>query len=168
MKKTIAAVASVTAIAALAVPALASASVDRYQMQTGTLNVSVGYQTVPDLASVHTYTGVIVNPCDGTFTSDNGSGIWTNGGETISGKISNGVITSFTATYPGSYRWYFDSAKPTNVAGYDNEGRTFDVTNALPLTNLTNVKNHGEYVSSQGGGDDAAHSCIGMPINSSK
>ena len=26
-------------------------------------------------------------------------------------------------------------------------------------------KNHGDYVSSQGGGSDAAHSCIGMPIH---
>ncbi len=29
---------------------------------------------------------------------------------------------------------------------------------------LTHFKNHGDYVSSQGGGSDAAHSCIGMPI----
>ena len=29
----------------------------------------------------------------------------------------------------------------------------------------SNYKNHGEYVSSQGGGSDAAHSCIGMPIH---
>ena len=28
----------------------------------------------------------------------------------------------------------------------------------------TNFKNHGAYVSSQGSDDDAAHSCIGMPI----
>jgi hypothetical protein len=34
------------------------------------------------------------------------------------------------------------------------------------FTNLTNYKNHGEYVKAMGGGDDAAHSCIGMPINS--
>ena len=29
----------------------------------------------------------------------------------------------------------------------------------------SNYRNHGEYVSSQGGGSDAAHSCIGMPIH---
>ena len=33
------------------------------------------------------------------------------------------------------------------------------------MTALTHFKNHGEYVSSQGGGSDAAHSCIGMPIH---
>jgi hypothetical protein len=30
---------------------------------------------------------------------------------------------------------------------------------------MSNFKNHGDYVSSQGGGDDAAHSCIGMPTH---
>jgi hypothetical protein len=29
----------------------------------------------------------------------------------------------------------------------------------------SNFKNHGDYVSSQGGGSDAAHSCIGMPVH---
>ena len=29
----------------------------------------------------------------------------------------------------------------------------------------SDYKNHGDYVTSQGGGSDAAHSCIGMPIS---
>ena len=33
------------------------------------------------------------------------------------------------------------------------------------FTSTSNYKNHGDYVSSQGGGSDAAHSCIGMPIH---
>jgi hypothetical protein len=36
---------------------------------------------------------------------------------------------------------------------------------ATKLIATSNFKNHGEYVSSQGGGSDAAHSCIGMPIH---
>ena len=36
---------------------------------------------------------------------------------------------------------------------------------AAVITNSSTYKNHGEYVSSQGGGSDAAHSCIGMPIH---
>ena len=36
------------------------------------------------------------------------------------------------------------------------------------ITNTTDYKNHGQYVKAMGGGDDAAHSCIGMPINSGK
>ncbi len=37
----------------------------------------------------------------------------------------------------------------------------------VPLTfklTMSNFKNHGDYVSSVGGGSDAAHSCIGMPV----
>jgi hypothetical protein len=33
------------------------------------------------------------------------------------------------------------------------------------ITGTSDYKNHGDFVSSQGGGDDAAHSCIGMPIH---
>ena len=36
---------------------------------------------------------------------------------------------------------------------------------ATTPTNTSNYKNHGEYVTAQGGGSDAAHSCIGMPIH---
>ena len=40
----------------------------------------------------------------------------------------------------------------------------FKVGASTPIA-TTNYRNHGEYVSSQGGGSDAAHSCIGMPIH---
>jgi hypothetical protein len=36
---------------------------------------------------------------------------------------------------------------------------------APTFTNTSNYKNHGQYVSSQSDRDDAAHSCIGMPIH---
>ena len=39
---------------------------------------------------------------------------------------------------------------------------------APSFKNTSDYKNHGQYVKAMGGGDDAAHSCIGMPINSSK
>ena len=32
--------------------------------------------------------------------------------------------------------------------------------------NMSTYKNHGDYVSSMGGGADAAHSPIGKPVNS--
>jgi hypothetical protein len=34
------------------------------------------------------------------------------------------------------------------------------------ITGSTNYRTHGEYVKSQAGGNDAAHSCVGMPLNS--
>ena len=167
MKKIIASVASVTAIAALAVPALASASVQRYQAQTGTLTVHVGHLTDPGSESDHVYDNVTINPCDGTFVGTDGHGRWTDGGETISGTIVDGKVTAFTAAFPSGYQWTYDSTQAPTWQGFDGYQRfsvdsiTFDVKDST-------YKNHGEYVSSQGGGSDAAHSCIGMPIQSSK
>ncbi len=152
-----------TAIAALAVaalaPALASASVDRYQAQTGTLVSHVAYG---DLSSVHTYK-ITINPCDNTFTGNDGSSRWADGEQITSGTINGSDIT-FHATYPDGHSW--DVASGGN--GSDVVGRTFRVTNDLTITGSSSYKNHGDYVSAMGGGADAAHSCIGMPINSSK
>ena len=50
-----------------------------------------------------------------------------------------------------------------NGGGTYHDSRNQNVTLSFKLT-TTNFKNHGDYVSSQGGGSDAAHSCIGMPI----
>ncbi len=49
------------------------------------------------------------------------------------------------------------------------ESCTIEMKVSKPIfTNTSDFKNHGDYVKSMGGGADAAHSCIGMPINSSK
>jgi hypothetical protein len=43
------------------------------------------------------------------------------------------------------------------------------VTSVAPSSSQsTAFKNHGDYVKSAGGGADAAHSCIGMPVTSNK
>ena len=36
------------------------------------------------------------------------------------------------------------------------------------ITNSTNYKNHGDYVKQSADKNDAAHSCIGMPVTASK
>ena len=160
MRKLIPAAVSIAAIAALAVPALASADVARYQTETGTLTAHVAYG---DQSSVHTYK-VTINPCDNTFTGNDGSSRWAQNEQITAGTIKGTDIT-FHATYPDGYSW--DVASGGN--GSDSVGRTFQVTTDLTsVTYSSNYKNHGDYVSSQGGGSDAAHSCIGMPINSSK
>ena len=51
-----------------------------------------------------------------------------------------------------------------DVAGQRIEVRISTET----TTNTSTYKNHGQYVKAMGGGDDAAHSCIGMPINSNQ
>lgn len=156
-----------TTIAALAVPAiapaLASADVQRNQTQTGTLvSTASDFHGIDSPTNVHTFT-ITTNPCDGTFT---GSGSWSIGdltvNETINGTINGKTVTSFDAKYDAPYAGYV-----WHSAGTDSWGDTFNVKNVLSLNNSSNYKNHGQYVSSQGGGDDAAHSCIGMPVNSS-
>jgi hypothetical protein len=39
------------------------------------------------------------------------------------------------------------------------------LVSATAPVNSTNYRNHGDYVTQRGGGADAAHSCIGMPIH---
>jgi hypothetical protein len=39
---------------------------------------------------------------------------------------------------------------------------------APKFTNTSTYKNHGEFVKQSPDKNDAAHSCIGMPVNSSK
>ena len=174
MKKIILAVV-VTAIAIMAVAASVASAAGppaRYQTQTATFSVLQPRNTVGQYNDVWTHNyKVTINPCDNTFSGTgevtaNGSGpvVWT---EDITGSFGAGTV-SF-ATIP-------------------NAGATFKVTNApygtsVPvLTTWTqnivemlaskpviigtsDFKNHGEYVSSMGGDDDVAHSCIGMPIH---
>jgi hypothetical protein len=66
---------------------------------------------------------------------------------------------------PG-YKWFTTSPGATNtpIPALDTLGTHFQVTWSLTNVTTSNYKNHGEYVSSKGGGSDAAHSCIGMPI----
>ena len=146
--------------AALIVPSMASADVQRNQEQTGTLTVHVAYG---DLSSVHTYK-VEINPCDHTFTGNDGSSRWAENERITAGTVNGSDIT-FHAVYPGTYSWDVASGGK----GSDNEGRTFDVTTGLTnVKDSTHYKNHGEFVKQSDDKNDAAHSCIGMPVNSSK
>ena len=43
-------------------------------------------------------------------------------------------------------------------------GSSFQVTWTFGQLTSSTWKNHGEYVAAQGGGSDAAHSCIGKPV----
>lgn len=106
----------------------------------------------------------VFNPCDGSITATGGASYTT---ETVIASLSNGMI-SMTSVYneflPG-YTWTatfpLTGGTITLVAG----GVTYTgivVTASTP--SVTTWANHGDYVSSNGGGSDLAHSCIGMPI----
>jgi hypothetical protein len=165
---------AVAAVASIAVAATASAKVDRYQAETATFTVTQPLGQVGQWSHVwtHNYT-VTVNPCDGTFTGtgkqydDNGNFY---ADETVNGSFSGGKV-NLTATRPSDGLVYTLAGAPTDNTTVTLATTTpvvpwvieMKVTNPV-FTNTSDYKNHGDYVSSQGGGDDAAHSCIGMPI----
>ena len=151
------------AVASLAVPAVASADVDRHQEQTGKITV-----TLPEYNLVHTFTDVTVNPCDdGAFTGVSGSRDVGEITEVVNGTIKGGVV-EFSATYDSvqenGYSWH------TTTPGHaiDSNGLNFDIDIDTSGLGSTNWKNHGQFVKANPDKNDAAHSCIGMPVNSSK
>jgi hypothetical protein len=181
------------AVAVLAVPAVsmatasvASADVARYQKQTATFTVTqpAGAYHQWDNVWTHSFTNVTVNPCDSTF-SGNGvvSGADQNGpytaNETVTGSFGNGTV-SFTATREDGLVTTLSNARtgdlslgaPTTIASLSKDGQVVNTPDAIEMKvsqpefhNTSSFKNHGDYVSSQGGGSDAAHLCIGMPIH---
>ncbi len=111
---------------------------------------------------IHTFV-VVTNPCDGSIaiagSTPIDSGYFTT--ETVSGTQAAGVIT-FSATYDGPYNPGFMWSGSFPVGGGALTGDYTGTVTAAPAT-MTSYKNHGDYVSSMGGGPDAAHSCIGKP-----
>ena len=159
----------------------ASADVARYQTQSMTITTVQPKDEFSQWKDVWTHTyNVTLNPCNNTFTgtgsvfgtasTNDPRGFLTN--ETITGTL-NGSSINYTAAgtgpnsgWPADFSYSFTGALGVQGPGTDSLGDTnleFRV-NATP-TSTSKYKNHGDYVSSQGGGSDAAHSCIGMPIH---
>jgi hypothetical protein len=165
MKKIILALAVAT-VAVMAVVGSASADVARYQSKTGTLVVSL---TDAQPGNHHTFAIAWTNPCgtDGAFTGT-GQGSPEAGGatESITGTLVDDHLT-FAAVYDSSsflpgYTWSYDGS--LSGAALGDQATGYHAT-AVVTTTTSSFRNHGAYVSSMGGGDDAAHSCIGMPIH---
>lgn len=141
-----------------AAPALAAGGAPaRYQVGTTTYTVAV-LDTY-----MHTFV-VTANPCDGsiaiTGSTPADSGYFTT--ETVTGTLANGII-SFNSTYVGPYNPGYTWSGSFPVAGGALGGEFTGTVTAAPTT-FTTFATHGDYVSSSGGGADAAHSCIGMPV----
>ena len=170
-----AAVAMIGALAVVGVAGPAGASVARYQIET------LQYTVTVEGAFTHSYT-VTVNPCDGTFTATgqypalpSAASVY----ETLTGYTDGMGGLYFTGTYysdaaltnPTGYWWTFagsftDSSLDfsgflTSDAYHSSE---LPVTGTLDSFSATSYSTHGQYVASNGGGSDAAHSCIGMPM----
>ncbi len=149
--------------AALIAPAAAHADVARYQT-TNTITLDTRYNGVDFL---HTYTLDKTNPCgDNSFTGTAKGGIVGGDGETVMGTLNGSNIDISGKYLDGSgYTWSYSGPLVGGGTGHDSLGLTWHTTFT---TDTSNYKNHGDFVKSHGGGDDAAHSCIGMPVNSSK
>jgi hypothetical protein len=174
VKKILLAVA-IAAVATMAVVSSASADVARYQTQSFTITAVQPEGAVGQWQNVWTHTyNVTLNPCDNTFS---GTGMMTGtqngpvaGTETITGHLDGNTV-SYTASRSFDNVVYSLSNAPL-------DGTTVTLATSTPVvpwalefkvskSNVvsSNYRNHGDYVSSQGGSSDAAHSCIGMPIN---
>ncbi len=156
MKKIVLA-AAIAALASMSVAAFASAGVDRYQVATG-LTVTA---TFDGTTYVHTYT--LDTNCDGSFTGTGGIASLPLS-ETVNGTLNDQNITingAYLGNYNPGYTWNYKGSLSGGNAS-DSMGQTVPLKFQLTMSNF---KNHGDYVSSQGGGSDAAHSCIGMPIH---
>jgi hypothetical protein len=173
MKRLFSALVAASLLVALAVvPMMAAAGgVARNQVTTNTYTMAIGYG--------HTY-NVVISPCNGGTVSASG---WQwgadlnpathNPDETITATLSaDGTMLTFNpAVYVGGW-----AGSPYSWSGtFPVVGGTFTITDSngsvysgvaitRTATSVTTWTNHGDYVSAQGGGDDAAHSCIGMPI----
>jgi hypothetical protein len=162
-------------LAALAFAASASADVPRYQFQTATFTVTEPAGAVDQWTSVwtHSYT-VTVNPCDNTFTgaapAQTGPGGITEGtGETITGSFSGYGTITFTATrtYDGRTWTLTNVPFDTEVIAVTVPAVAWDIDMKVSepvFTTTSDYKTHGAYVKAEGGGSEAAHYCIGMPI----
>jgi hypothetical protein len=180
MRRFILATAAITALGVAAVaPALASADVQRYQTQDATFTLTQPAGQVGQWGNVWTHKITVqVNPCDNTFS---GTGIESgqdqNGpstfNEKVTGKFGDGTV-SLTVTRDDGVVFALSNA-PTDSNTVTLATSSPVVPQALEFrvteptfANTSTYKNHGDYVSAMGGGADAAHSCIGMPINSGK
>jgi hypothetical protein len=175
MKKLILAAA---VVATLVVPAAASANVERHQTTDVKFTVNQPKDSTGQFSNVwrHEFK-VTVNPCDGTFegtapTYDNGASTptWT---ETVTGSFGKGTVSFATSPIGGGATFKVTDAPMDNslIRNVETTWTANEIEFRISpktIADSSDWKNHGEYVKAMGGGDDAAHSCIGKPINSRK
>ena len=182
----------VIAVAMLAVPSVASADVARCEasvpvittVTTAKFTALQPKDTTGQFTNVwkHDYT-VIVNS-DGSFSgtgtvTDNGGSVtWT---EDVTGSFNADKSAVSFATVPVGGGATFkvtnapmdNSTVPVESTWTANEIE-FQISPPVVTTATTttpgteSVKNHGQFVKSQGGGKVAAQACAGMPLNSTQ
>jgi hypothetical protein len=164
MKRFLVTLATAGMLVGLVAGPVAAAGVQRNQVTTSVYHLIIGNN--------HTFT--LTFGCGNVITAT-GSQDVSGPTEDISATLSpdgtyvNIILSTYEGGWGGSpYAW--TGGFP--VAGGPGSGTatvvgttttyTFDVV--VLSTSVTSYANHGAYVTAMGGGDDAAHSCIGMPI----
>jgi hypothetical protein len=142
----------------------------RYQMSSTTYTVNVSYLVqFQTYTYIHTYV-LTTNPCNGTQTMTgslvSNDGFQPSTTETVTFTIGAGGVINYHAVYDDPYylqgngfHYSYDATITGNTISPTNPDVVFVVTSST-----SNYKNHGEYVSQSANKNDAAHSCIGMPI----
>ncbi len=184
VKRLVTVVAGAALVSSLAVIGLSSgagASVQRYQFETMDITVAL-FSSASTSGNVHEYT-VTLNPCDNTFAGSGGGYLGLNGPEYVTESVSGtyvGGVFSLNSTYNGTtygapYTYSvgpvgipLNTETPSSASTWSTgvPAGVYPVFVTLSVTAESSYANHGQYVSSQGGGSDAAHSCIGMPVQS--
>jgi hypothetical protein len=184
------------ALAMLAIPASASAAVERCKVTATVPSTTPSVTTATFTAlqprgTTHQFDDVwrhefkVTVNANGTFegtgetfANDGSTIIWA---ETITGSFDADSISFKTLPVGGGATFKVTDAPFNEEVDVDDEG-TWD-TNSIemmiskpvsttvtggPTTTTTEYKNHGEYVSSLGGGKIAAQACAGMPTISTQ
>jgi hypothetical protein len=166
------------AVATMAVASAASAKVERYQELNMTFIAQQPAGEVAGTFWVHTF-NVTLNPCDGSFE---GTGSQTNviglypSATTVTGETDGETISFFAKREDGVQFWLNDAV----LGGEQAQGGVGVVIDPPPsdswqmwtvdvdvdkTKDATDYKNHGDFVRHAPDKNDAAHSCIGMPIH---
>ena len=181
------------ALAALAVPSVASADVPRSEaiVPTGTMITTVKFTALQPKDTVGQFTNawkhdftVIVN-ADNTFSgrsdvfAPDGSNAWT---ESVTGSFdaAKTVVSFDTIPNEGGATFKVVNAPMDGITPVIAESTwtqnivEFIVSKPVVTTDTTttpgteSLKNHGQYVKAMGGGKTAAQDSAGMPLNSTQ
>ena len=142
----------------------AVADVPRYQSMTFSLHTDVG----PGI-DAHNY-AMAYNPCDGTVVGTGGDTVVGYDEELLCSLVGNALSCDgliIGSIYDGQTYTY---AANLDLTGIPTIGTTvfagFPYPTSFAVSNVANStwKNHGAFVSANPDKNDAAHSCIGMPI----
>lgn len=142
----------------------------RYQMSSTTWVVGVSFiNFLNTYTYIHTYT-LTTNPCDGTQTMTgslvSNDGFQPNTSETVTYTLVGDVLT-YHAVYDDPFYLQgngFQYSYDAEIDGTTYIGAGASSVVVTKTTTTSNYKNHGEYVAQSTNKNDAAHSCIGMPI----